>query len=72
MLLVIAGGYDARVPENVEHHHELEELVKSLDMQCSDGSDCDDAAAGGAQCKVVFRRSISGEERSQLLSSASG
>lgn len=30
--LIIAGGYDVRVEENVEHHNELEELVKSLEL----------------------------------------
>lgn len=31
--LVISGGFDARVRENVEYLHELNELCKSLDIQ---------------------------------------
>lgn len=30
--LVIAGGYDVRVPENVEHLEELQSLAKSLEL----------------------------------------
>jgi len=31
-LLVIAGGYDTRLHENVEHHLELVALAKKLDI----------------------------------------
>ena len=50
-LLVIAGGYDERLLENVEHHLELVNLAKSL----------------GVMEKVVFLRSISNDERVLLL-----
>lgn len=30
--LVMAGGYDPRLPENVDHHRELYELAKSLEI----------------------------------------
>lgn len=30
--LVIAGGYDLKVPENIEHKQELEELAKKLNI----------------------------------------
>mmetsp|Transcript_11684 Transcript_11684/g.17701 ORF Transcript_11684/g.17701 Transcript_11684/m.17701 type:complete len:461 (-) Transcript_11684:88-1470(-) len=50
-VLVIAGGYDSRVKENVEY---FEELVKHV-------QDC------GIEKNVVFRRSIDDEERDQLL-----
>lgn len=32
-ILVVAGGYDDRVIENVEHHLELVSLAKKLDLK---------------------------------------
>ena len=50
-LLVVAGGYDDRVIENIEHHLELVNLANKL--QIID--------------KVVFLRSISNDQRLLLL-----
>jgi alpha-1,3/alpha-1,6-mannosyltransferase len=50
-LLVIAGGYDQRVLENVEHHLELNALAKKL----------------GIADKVCFLRSISNDQRLLML-----
>ena len=50
--LVMAGGYDERVVENVQHYRELEELCTKLDLQE----------------KVTFLRSFSNEEKVSLLS----
>ena len=44
-VLVVAGGYDPRLLENVEHHIELVSLAKSLNVSQ----------------KVVFLRSISND-----------
>jgi alpha-1,3/alpha-1,6-mannosyltransferase len=52
--LVVAGGYDARLKENVEHFAEIEELVIRY----------------GLQDRVVLRRNISDDERRDLISSA--
>lgn len=52
--LVIAGGYDERIPENIEHHKELKKLTESLSI-----SD-----------KVIFKFSITNSERKELLSLA--
>lgn len=49
--LVIAGGYDTRVIENVEYHHELQLLAKQLDVQEN----------------VVFLRSLSDGSKIALL-----
>jgi alpha-1,3/alpha-1,6-mannosyltransferase len=49
--LVIAGGYDPRVSENVEHKAELEQIVQSL----------------GLDEKVTFLPSLSEEEKNELL-----
>jgi len=49
--LVMAGGYDERVKENVEHHRELTDLVKKL----------------GLESKVTFLRSFSDSQKRTLL-----
>lgn len=51
MKLVMAGGYDPRVDENVQHYKELNELADKLDIK-------DD---------VVFLRSIGSDEKVWLL-----
>lgn len=50
-VLVIAGGYDVRLPENVEHHLELAKRAEEL----------------GISDRVVFLRSISNDQRLLLL-----
>lgn len=57
--LVVAGGYDTRVAENVEHYDELVELASSLGLSTSDYPD--------RSAKVVFLRSFSEQERTNLL-----
>lgn len=52
--MIIAGGYDSRITENIEHHKELAALAESLHVAD----------------RVVFKFSISNEERIQLLSKA--
>ncbi|CAM9642599.1 unnamed protein product, partial [Sphacelaria rigidula] len=53
--LVVAGGYDDRVAENVEHLDELKAQVTAL----------------GLDDFVDFRRNIADDERSSLLRTAS-
>ena len=53
-VLVIAGGYDERMLENVDHHLELVNLANKL----------------GIIDKVVFLRSISNDQRVLLLQSS--
>ena len=50
-ILVVAGGYDERVMENIEHHLELANLADKLQIRD----------------KVVFLRSISNDQRLLLL-----
>ncbi|CAM9752068.1 unnamed protein product, partial [Chrysoparadoxa australica] len=52
--LVIAGGYDPRVEENVQHKRELEELAAKLDVSQ----------------QVSFRANVSDAERASLLRTA--
>jgi alpha-1,3/alpha-1,6-mannosyltransferase len=49
--LVIAGGYDLKVPENIKHREELEQLAKDL----------------GIHANVHFYTAISNEARKYLL-----
>ena len=56
VLLVIAGGFDDRVAENVEHYEELVALATASGINVSDN--------------VVFRRSVSDAERNALLTCA--
>lgn len=56
VLLVVAGGYDDRVVENVEHYKELQALATSCGIEVANN--------------VVFRRSISDAERNALLTCA--
>jgi len=51
VVLVVAGGYDTRVDENVEHHTELVALAEKLQISG----------------KIVFLRSISNDQRLLLL-----
>ena len=50
-ILIIAGGYDTRLPENVEHHEELINLAKELQVDE----------------ETFFLRSITNEQRITLL-----
>jgi len=52
--LIIAGGYDPAVEENVQYYEELVSLAKKLNLQDH----------------ISFRRSISDQERAELLESA--
>ena len=54
MLLVVSGGYDEVVEENVSYYKELAALVQSLNLNDV----------------IVFRRSISNEERIALMKRA--
>ena len=53
--LIVAGGYDSRVRENVEHHQELVDLAENLNVTD----------------KVIFLRSFSDDEKVWLLRQSS-
>ncbi|KAI9144829.1 hypothetical protein BKA69DRAFT_1025496 [Paraphysoderma sedebokerense] len=77
--LVIAGGYDTRVPENVEYHQELEALAKSYNLATfsyfrHSPSSASSSAVGSAiptTTQVVFLPSFSEPQRTYLLAVAS-
>lgn len=52
--LVIAGGFDARLQENVDHFQELESLINAHSLQG----------------RVLLQRNVSDEERMRLMSNA--
>jgi alpha-1,3/alpha-1,6-mannosyltransferase len=54
LTLVIAGGFDARLPENGEHFAELEELV----------------VANGLQNRVYLLQNVSDDDRARLMTGA--
>eukprot|EP00808_Paulinella_micropora_P000662 g13926.t1 len=60
--LVVAGGYDPRVQENVQHQQELAELAAAEGLSHSLHPDC--------SAQVVFLRSFTEMQRAWLLESA--
>ncbi|KAL2865155.1 GDP-Man:Man(1)GlcNAc(2)-PP-dolichol alpha-1,3-mannosyltransferase [Aspergillus lucknowensis] len=69
--LVIAGGYDNRVQENVQYHKELEGLAASLDLQYSTSKTVPSALAVPDSIDVLFLPSVPSAFRDTLLSQAS-
>jgi len=69
-LLVIAGGYDERVVENVQYLRELQSVADGLGLkwQFPVGNVCETLRD---DVDVAFRISISGKERDSLLEHAS-
>ncbi|KAJ3107051.1 Alpha-1,3-mannosyltransferase-like protein [Phlyctochytrium planicorne] len=76
--LVVAGGYDTRVLENVEHHRELEELCESFGLKhhtvvpfkLPRPSSHKESSASIDAANVIFLLSVSNTDRSFLLSKA--
>ena len=67
ILLVIAGGYDLRLSENVEYLEELCKKAESLGLTyVNTGLNSTDAEVP-PDCDVIFRCSISNQERQALL-----
>ena len=84
VLLVVAGGYDPRVEENVAYHRELQSLAReygfqvlgepdSADSRSNSSSSSSSSSSGGTVIvDVVFRKSISLSERTALLLHSTG
>lgn len=92
LILVIAGGYDSRVTENVDYYVELFEHATNLGLRVTGAPEISDpnhqssfhetsASPSNEECnahalrfpfaEVIFRVSISNEERTSLLSCSS-
>ena len=67
ILLVIAGGYDVRVTENVEYLKELCKKAESLGLTYVNSGLGSMRTELVPNCDVIFRCSISNQERQALL-----
>lgn len=68
--LVIAGGYDSRVPENVSTYTELCELADSLQLKHATAKDIATAQAVPEDTSVLFLHSVPNALKTTLLSTA--
>lgn len=77
-VLIVAGGYDKRVTENVEYLKELETLCQSLSLPhiyyptLPTNVTDNDVSAPSSPPHVIFRTSISSSERTALFTLATG
>ncbi|OAA57605.1 alpha-mannosyltransferase [Niveomyces insectorum RCEF 264] len=65
--LVIAGGYDTRVAENVEHHRELDQLAADLGLRAATAATMVTALAVPADIQVLFLPSVPAALKTLLL-----
>ena len=70
ILLVIAGGYDLRVTENVEYLEELCKKSESLGLTYVNSGLSSMNTELPPNCDVIFRCSISNQERQALLTNS--
>ncbi|KAG0052608.1 Alpha-1,3-mannosyltransferase-like protein [Gryganskiella cystojenkinii] len=68
--LVIAGGYDSRVPENVEHHLELVQIAEMYSLKSFTLTTGQTDKAVPAMTQVLFLQSISDVQKLFLLQQA--
>lgn len=68
--LILAGGYDSRVDENVRYHEELVELVEGLGMKQATAKTIPTALAIPSDIEVLFLLSVPGPFKDVLLSNA--
>ncbi|KAI4185485.1 MAG: hypothetical protein L6R41_004102 [Letrouitia leprolyta] len=68
--LVLAGGYDARVQENVRYHEELVKLAEDLGLRAATTKNVVTALSIPDDIEVLFLLSVPGQLKAMLLSSA--
>lgn len=68
--LVVAGGYDNRVQENVQYHKELDDLAKSLGLETATSKTVISALSIPDSIDVLFLLSVPTAFRDTLLSQA--
>ncbi|KIW12228.1 hypothetical protein PV08_09504 [Exophiala spinifera] len=68
--LVLAGGYDQRVAENVQYHKELVELAESLGLATATARTAPTALAIPDDIQVLFLLSVPGPFKETLLNNA--
>jgi alpha-1,3/alpha-1,6-mannosyltransferase len=69
-LLVIAGGYDQRMPENVNTHNELQQLADSLKLSHETHKSLPDPSVVSNNTSVIFLLSVPDSLKQSLLASA--
>ncbi|KAL4953960.1 hypothetical protein BDW69DRAFT_205473 [Aspergillus filifer] len=69
--LVVAGGYDPRITENVQYHAELETLATSLGLEHATSKTVPSALSIPDSIDVLFLPSVPSAFRDTLLSQAS-
>jgi alpha-1,3/alpha-1,6-mannosyltransferase len=69
-LLVIAGGYDQRMPENVNTHNELQQLADSLKLSHETHKSLPDPSVVSNNTSVLFLLSVPDSLKQSLLASA--
>jgi alpha-1,3/alpha-1,6-mannosyltransferase len=68
--LIIAGGYDQRVSENVEYHKELVDLAESLGLSTATAKTVPTALGIPNEIQVLFLLSVPGPFKETLLNNA--
>ncbi|KAI1614699.1 alpha-1,3/alpha-1,6-mannosyltransferase [Exophiala viscosa] len=68
--LLLAGGYDQRVSENVHYHQELDELAQSLGLSTATAKTVPTALAIPSSIQVLFLLSVPGPFKNTLLQNA--
>jgi len=68
--LILAGGYDHRVSENVQYHRELVDLAEGLGLSCATAKTVPTALAIPSSIQVLFLLSVPGPFKTTLLKSA--
>jgi alpha-1,3/alpha-1,6-mannosyltransferase len=68
--LVIAGGYDSRVAENVEYHEELVTLAEGLGLSTATAQTLATALSISKEIEVLFLLSVPGAFKETLLNNA--
>ncbi|KAA6407791.1 MAG: glycosyltransferase family 4 [Lasallia pustulata] len=68
--LVIAGGYDNRVQENVSYHNELVSLAESLSLKTATAKNVVTALSIPSDIDVLFLLSVPAKLKSMLLNAA--
>lgn len=68
--LIIAGGYDQRVSENVQYHKELVDLAEGLGLVTATAKTVPTALAVPSEIQVLFLLSVPGPFKTTLLQNA--
>lgn len=69
-MLIILGGYDTRVQENVQYHRELDSLARSFGLETATSGDVATALATPDSVDVLFLLSVPSDFKQKLLSCA--